>query len=87
MKSLFRTLSVSLFLTAYLQVLLVAVNTWQIANQKYVGAVIVGFLISLAWTFNVRRAAFATWQERIVYCTGAALGTISGLCLTQIVYR
>lgn len=77
----------SLFLTAYIQVLLVAVNTWQISHQKYVGAVIVGFLISLVWTFNVRRAAFATWQERIVYSVGAALGTISGLFASHMIYQ
>jgi len=77
----------SLFLTAYIQVLLVAVNTWQISHQKYVGAVIVGFLISLAWSFNVRRVAFATWKERVVYSAGAALGTISGLFASHLIYQ
>jgi hypothetical protein len=77
----------SLFLTAYIQVLLVAVNTWQISHQKYVGAVIVGFLISLVWSFNVKRVAFATWNERIVYSVGAGLGTISGLFASHLIYQ
>lgn len=77
----------SLFLTAYLQVLLVAVNTYQISHGRYIGAVIVGFLISWVWTGNVRRISISTRMERVVYCTGAALGTVSGLCLTQLVYH
>lgn len=87
MKALFQTPSVSLFLTAYLQVLLVAVNTYQISHAHYVGAIFVGFLISWVWTGNVKRISISTRLERVVYCTGAALGTVSGLGLTQLLYR
>ena len=76
----------SLFVTAWLQVFLVAMNTWQIANGKWVGALIVGFGISLAWTFNIKRIAIGSWPERLVYSFGAMLGTASGLGLAHLIY-
>lgn len=74
------------FIYAYLQVMLVVINTWQVAHQKFVGAVIVGFLISLVWTFNVKRIAFGEWKTRLTYCLGASLGTASGLIITKSTY-
>lgn len=74
-------------MTAYAQVLLVAINTWQIANGKMIGAIIVGFLISLVWSFNIKRIAFADNIDRITYCIGASLGTASGLILAKIIYK
>lgn len=75
------------FLYAYIQVLLVVTNTWQVANGKFMGAVAVGFLISLVWTFNVKRVAFGDWATRLIYCLGASLGTASGLIITQLIYK
>lgn len=76
----------SLFLTAWLQVSLVALNTWQIANGKLIGALVVGFGISFVWSFNIKRIAFANNAERIVYCLGASAGTATGLILSKIIY-
>ena len=74
------------FLYAYTQVMLVVVNTWQVAHQKFYEAIIVGFLISLVWTFNVKRIAFGEWKTRLTYCIGASLGTASGLIITKSTY-
>ena len=43
-----------LFILAWVQVSLISLNTWQIANHKIIGSIVVGFLISLVWTFNVQ---------------------------------
>lgn len=75
-----------LFGCGYVQVLLVALNTWQIANDHVAGAVIVGFLISLTWTFNVKRIAFGNRMDRFIYAGGAALGTLSGILLARAIY-
>ena len=75
-----------IFATGWLQVALVVLNTWQIANGKIAGAVLVGFLISLVWTLNVRTAAFGGWGSRIIYCLGAASGTLTGLTATTLIY-
>lgn len=74
------------FLYAYTQVMLVVINTWQVAHQKFFEAIIVGFLISLVWTFNIKRIAFGEWETRLTYCLGASLGTASGLLITQSAY-
>ena len=74
------------FLWAYVQVTLVALNTWQIANGKFSGALLVGFLISLTWTFNVRQAAFGDMATRLIYSTGAMFGTGTGLYISTLLY-
>ena len=75
-----------LFLRAILQVTLVALNTYQVANAHYVGAVIVGFLISLVWTFNVKSAAFGSFKDKLVDASGAAVGTALGLTFSTFIY-
>lgn len=74
------------FFYAWAQVALVALNTFQIANAQWIGALVVGFLISLLWTFNVRRAAFGTWADRMIYSTGAMCGTATGLGIAAVIY-
>jgi hypothetical protein len=76
----------TLFLTAWLQVFLVALNTWQIANGKWLGALLVGFGISLVWTLNIKRIAFAGWKDRLVYSTGAMCGTGTGILAANLFY-
>lgn len=79
--------SATLFLTAFVQVLLVALNTYQIAKGKILGSILVGFLISLVWTYNVKRAAFSTNTDRVIYAAGAALGTAAGLLIGKFFYK
>jgi hypothetical protein len=75
-----------LFFRAVLQVTLVALNTYQVANGHYIGAIIVGFLISLVWTFNVKSAAFGSIIDKLIYATGAAVGTGIGLLFSTFIY-
>jgi hypothetical protein len=72
---------------AWLQVTLISLNTWQIANKKIVGALIVGFLISLVWTFNVQDISKSNLYVKMLYALGAMLGTATGLVLTFIFYN
>ena len=87
LKRLKNNTQVSLFLTGMLHVLLVAVNTYQLAHKKWVGCFIVGFAISFIWTFNVKKIAIGRMQERIAYALGAAIGTLMGLGLSIYVYE
>lgn len=73
---------VGLFTTGLVQVLLVAVNSYQIPHQKWLGAFIVGFLISLIWSWNVKRIAFGSTLDRFMYAFGAATGTLAGMFLS-----
>lgn len=36
-----------IFFAGFIQVALISVNTWQLAHEKYVGAFLVGFAISM----------------------------------------
>jgi len=65
-------------------VFLVAVNTWQIAEQKvidkkFLNIFVVGFFISFIWTFNVKKIAFGNIWEQLSYGMGAGFGTIAGV--------
>jgi hypothetical protein len=79
--------SLSLFGSGMLQVSLVSVNTYLISHEHYVGAFFVGFLISLVWSFNVKKIAFGSWSDRILYALGAAVGTILGLYIALLIYK
>jgi hypothetical protein len=81
-----RSSQIKLFFRAVLQVTLVALNTYQVANGHYIGAIIVGFLISLVWTFNVKSAAFGSIIDKLIYATGAAVGTGIGLLFSTFIY-
>ncbi len=71
---------------AFLQVFLVACNTWQIAREYEFGAGIVGFLISYVWTFNVKKLAVSTMSDRLIYACGAGLGTVAGMKTAKQLY-
>ena len=68
-----------LFVTGFFQVFFVAINTWLITQQNYIGVLVVSFLISFIWSFNVKKGAFGTMSHRIVYSLGAAFGGFLGL--------
>jgi hypothetical protein len=72
---------VYLFLTAYLQVLFVAGNTFFIAQTAWIGVAVCSFAISYLWTLNVKKISVGQTTERIVYATGAMCGGLSGVGL------
>jgi len=76
--------TITLFGTGFLQVYFVSVNTYFISREMYVGVVIAAFLISMVWTFNVKRAAFGSNRDRIVYSFGATLGSLAGVWSSSI---
>lgn len=70
-----------LFLTGFIQVFFVAINTWLITQRNFIGVLIVSFLISFIWSFNVKKVAFGSIRDRIIYSIGASIGGISGLLI------
>jgi hypothetical protein len=71
--------SFKLFLTAFVQVYLVAINTICLAHSVWVGVAIMSFFISFTWTYNVSKIAIGAMRDRIIYSAGAMLGSICGL--------
>jgi hypothetical protein len=74
------------FFLAWLQVSLICLNTWQIANSELLGALMVGFLISLVWTFNVQDISRSTLPQKIIYSLGAMAGTGTGILAASVLY-
>lgn len=76
-----------LFLTALMQVAFVAMNITFISKGLIIYMVVTGFLISLIWTFNVKKVAFGGWYDRFAYALGAATGTLAGYELSHYLTR
>ena len=76
-----------LFFTGFAQVFLVTVQTYFISKAFVIGVLVGGFLISLVWSWNVKKIAFGTRLDRVVYSLGASVGAVSGLVLSTIIYK
>lgn len=68
-----------LFVTGFLQVFFVSVNTYFLAHELYLGVVMAAFLVSFIWSFNVKKVAFGGLSDRLTYAGGAAIGSVTGL--------
>jgi len=73
-----------LFLTAFLQVFLVAANTLFISRLFYPGIAIGGFFISFFWSINVKKIAIGTIKDRLIYCSGAMAGGLCGVFVANL---
>ena len=71
----------SLLVRGYVMVTLVSLNTIQVAHGRHAAAVGVGFLISLTWWSNSSKKREDVRGAGVVYATGAALGTLTGMWL------
>lgn len=78
---------ISLFITALMQVMFVAMSQVFISKDRYILMLITGFMISLIWTFNVKRAAFGDLRDKIIYATGAMFGTGVGYLLANYLMK
>lgn len=74
-----------LFITGFLQVFFVAINTYFISKEFYIGVFICGIIISLIWSWNIKKIAFGSTIDRIVYSLGAGFGSLIGL-LTSVLF-
>jgi len=75
-----------IFLAGFLQVVLISINTWQLAHEKVIGAFIVAFLISMVWATNVRRIALGDTWDKFFYALGAAIGAVVGIYISKFIY-
>ncbi len=80
-----RQIHIAIFFTAMLQVTLVAMNTIFISHGLIIPMLVTGFGISLVWTLNVKKIAFGTWTDRIVYASGAMVGTGIGYFIATLI--
>jgi hypothetical protein len=75
-----------IFFTSFLQIGLVAINTYLITQLIWIGIFIVSFLISYLWAINVSKISVSTKQAKIVYALGAGCGAVSGLLILTLFF-
>lgn len=76
-----------LFLTGFLQVFFVAINTYFISKRFFVGIGIAAFMISFTWSFNIKKIAFGTMKDRLFYSFGACIGCLIGVVLSSYILK
>ena len=76
-----------LFITGFLQVFFVAFNTYFLSKEFYVGVFFCGWIISLIWSWNVRRVAFGSFRDRMYYSLGAGFGSLFGLIVSKFLIQ
>jgi hypothetical protein len=76
-----------LFITGFVQVFFVAINTYFLSKGFYIGVFFCGFIISFIWSWNVKKVAFGTMQDRIYYSLGAGFGSLFGLIMSITFFK
>jgi hypothetical protein len=76
---------ISLFTTGLIQVLFVTLSTYFISHDIVGGITLSAFMISFVWSFNVKKIAFGTMRDRIVYSLGASTGATVGYFLGKVI--
>jgi len=74
--------NIKLFLTSYIQVLLVCINVFFVSHMIGIGVFISSFLLNCLWMFNVGRVSK---DFTIIYPIGASLGALSGMYIGKYI--
>lgn len=78
---------IKLFTTGFVQVFFVAINTYFLSKEFFLGVFVCAFMISLIWSWNVKKVAFGTLIDRIMYALGAAFGSMFGLLASTLILK
>lgn len=73
-----------IFITGFLQVFFVILSTYLVQKHNLIGVGIVGFVIAIVWSFNVKRISIGTWEERLYYAFGSSFGSMLSLWLSGL---
>ena len=76
-----------LLITGFVQVFFVAINTYFLSKEFYLGVFFCAFIISIIWSWNVKKIAFGTFKDRLIYSLGAGLGSLAGLIASVIMFK
>jgi len=74
---------ISIFLTAFLQIFFVSMQSYQIAHMKDITHIeikifIVSALISICWLYNVNRSIKNCKLSKLCYILGVSFGAVLG---------
>lgn len=74
-----------IFIFAYIQILLIAINTINVANGKLLEAMVTSLLIGIAWCIGVAGVANGNLKQKLAYCVGGSLGCGSGIIISNYI--
>jgi len=72
-----------IFFTSFFQVLFVCANIVAIQKNNYIFILLLGFMISFLWCFNVEKIAISKMNEKLIYASGASIGGMVGVIITN----
>lgn len=75
------------FISGFLQMVLVPINTYLIIKDNYIGVFVCAFIMCSVWIYNVKNAVMNSLIEKIIYCFGASFGAIMGLVLYNNLFK
>jgi hypothetical protein len=75
---------IKLVITGAIQVYFIAINTYFLSKEIYLGVIIAAFMISMVWSYNIKKIAFGTLMDRVLYSLGATIGSVAGLATSKI---
>jgi hypothetical protein len=76
-----------LLFSGFLQVFLVALNTYFISNGMVLGIFILSFSIAISWSYNVKRVVFGNKTDILLYATGSSIGGVSGYLIGFLINK
>lgn len=77
---------VQLFATGFIQVFLVAFNTYAISRDQLLGSWVASLAISLVWTFNIKKVALGSRTDQFIYAFGASAGNVCGVIFSKYLF-
>jgi hypothetical protein len=72
-----------ILLYSYLQLLLLSMNTYNIATGKIIHSIIFSFLIGIVWCYNVTGVAKGSFKDKMYYSIGCSLGCGTGVIFSK----
>ena len=78
---------INLFFSGFIQVGLVSANVYFISHKLWIPLLVTGFLISYIWSHNVKKVVFGSERDRIIYSSGACLGGLTGVIISNLMGR
>lgn len=75
-----------LFLTSFLQVFLVSINTIFLTKGFVIGIITTSLAINWVWMHNLKRTVSCDTKDKVVYSVGATTGSISGYYFSKLIF-
>ncbi len=77
----------AVFAKGFIQVFFIVINTYMVSCGSLFGVFITSFGTSLIWSMNVKSIAAGNYVTRLVYASGAAIGSVAGFASGALIIQ